>query len=137
MYYTTEEINSIHASSSAVYQQIYTTYEGDKYIGTSEGRLKIYYPVQEPTTTTTTTAEVIEEEEVVEEVNSYFEPSLDNTFQLVLQPIDPIETILFNNVFVLDTTEGVLMPSDNINDIDEYWEFENASCIIPKDNITL
>ena len=138
MLYTNQEIDAIHGSGTAEYLRIYTTYEGVDYIGTQTGRLQLYYPPA--TTTTTTTTTTVEEEEVVEEdavITSYFEAVLDENFQLILQPVDPISNILFDNTFILDTDEGVLMPSDDSTDTDTYWEFEGAVCITPKEDITI
>jgi hypothetical protein len=139
MLYSQDDINNIHSSYLAIEGTVYTDYDGIQYIGMSTGRLALYTP---PPETVTIVQEPVQVEAVEDEVTtdtlSYFEPKLDDTFQLVLQPIDPIETILFNNVFVLDTTEGVLMPTNNISDTDIYWEIESGgACITPKDNITL
>jgi hypothetical protein len=137
MLYTQEEINSIHANAGAEFNRVYTSYEGVDYIGTQDGRLVLYYAPAE--TTVVSTVDDTVEDEVVEDdvILSYFEPALDEDFQLVLQPIDPISSILFGNVFTLDTDEGVLMPSDNTSYTDVYTEFEGADCITPKENITL
>lgn len=138
MLYTQDEINYIHSSGTAEFNRVYTTYEGSNYIGTSDGRLQVYYAVTTVSTTTDTTDTtdtVVPEEDTV--ITSYFEAVLDESFQLVLQPIDPINVILFGNVFTLDTDVGALIPSEDTGYTDTYWEFEGGVTIIPQDNITL
>jgi hypothetical protein len=116
--YSKEEIQVIHQQALAKFNRRYASLDGETFVGTKSGRLKI---VSEEVLELERALDIVEAEisEVTEvtpvvEETSYFAIDADGD----LTPLPVIPSILTDNLFTLDLVTGDLTPNNiGINDI--------------------
>lgn len=129
MAYSKDQISTIHQNATAKQYTKYVTITGEVFEGQASGRLRL---VDRDTIRNSIAISNIsstpEKTEIVQ--SSYF--GID--YEGDLTPIDNIQEVLQNNIFVLDLSTGDLTPTDiaNNNALDSFFEFNADSDITPK-----